>query len=227
MCRATRPSTSLKSPTNRQKENRYMSNYEGKIITPKARIAFANQLFEPKAPKGGGKVKFGCTLIFDAEARATPEFKNMLKVAGELARNERKDWDGTKFDELHKAMKIKMPFLKGNENVDDGGAVREGFADTLFIRSTSLMQPQLVDQKLQPIVEARQLYSGCYVRASLGAFTYSVDGNKGVSFGLRNVQLLSDGPPLGGGFSKASDDFTPVEGGAATGGLGFDEEIPF
>jgi len=205
-----------------------MANYEGKIITPKARIAFANQLFEPKAAKGGGKAKYGCTLIFDAEARATPEFKKMMQAAGEIARAETKNWDGKNFDALFKAMKVKMPFLKGDENVDEAGNVRDGFAGTLFIRTTSLMQPQLVDQKLQPIVESRKLYSGCYVRASLGLFTYSVDGNKGVSFGLRNVQLLADGPALGGGFSKAEDDFTPVEGGAAKdGGLGFDDEAAY
>lgn len=202
-----------------------MANAESKIITPKARIAFANQLFEPKAAKGGGKPKYGCSLIFDAEARNTPEFKRMMQAAGEIARAETKNWDGKNFDALFKAMKVKMPFLKGDENVDEAGAVRDGFAGTLFIRTTSLMQPQIVDQKLQPIVESRKLYSGCYVRASLGLFTYSVDGNKGVSFGLRNVQLLSDGPPLGNSFSKAEDDFTAVEGGAANGGnMGFDGE---
>lgn len=206
-----------------------MANYEGKIITPKARVAFAQQLFEPKVAKGGGKAKYGCTLIFDAEARATPEFKAMMKAAGEMARNETQNWDGKNFDALHKAMKVKMPFLKGDDNVDPSGVVRDGFAGSLYIRTTSQMPPQLVDQRLQPIVESRQLYSGCYVRASLGIFTYSVDGNKGVSFGLRNVQLLSDGPPLGGSFSKPEDDFTPVAGGAAADDtLGFEgEELAF
>lgn len=197
-----------------------------KLITPKARIAFANGLFQARAPKSGGTAKYNCTLIFDAAAQATPEWKRMREAVQKIGADERKHWQGDKFAELVKAGKVRVPFLKGNDNVDDAGDVRDGFADTIFIRPNSKHQPQVVDQRLQPIIEERLLFSGCYVRASLGIYTYSVDGNKGVAFGLRNVQMIAEGPALGGSFSKASDDFTPVE--SAGGDLGFkDDDIPF
>ena len=42
------------------------------------------------------------------------------------------------------------------------------------------------------------------------AFTYDTKGNKGVSFGLNNVQKVKDDEPLGN-FSRAEDDFDEVE----------------
>lgn len=194
---------------------------DGKLITPKARIAFANQLFVPKAPKGGGAVKYGCTLIFDAEAQKTAEFAKLRAAISKAGGDERKNWDGTKFAELAKAGKVKVPILKGDDNLDDAGVVREGFAGAVYIRPTSKLAPQIVDQKMQVITEQTVLYSGAYVRASLGIFTYHVDGNRGISFGLRNVQKLADGPPLGS-FSRADDDFSPVAD--AGGDLGFEAE---
>lgn len=199
---------------------------EGKLITPKARIAFANQLFVPKAPKSGGAVKYGCTLIFDAEAQNSDAFKKLRAAVTAAGANERKNWDGTKFAELVKAGKVKVPFLKGDDNVDEAGVVREGFAGSIYVRPTSKLAPQIVDQKMQPITEATVLYSGAYVRASLGLFTYSIDGNRGISFGLRNVQKLADGPPLGN-FSRAADDFEPVADAGGDTGFAPEEDLPY
>ena len=56
-------------------------------------------------------------------------------------------------------------------------------------------------------MEPEEIYSGCYVRASINAYAFNIQGNSGVSFGLNNIQKVRDGEPLGGGGSKAEDDF--------------------
>jgi hypothetical protein len=75
-------------------------------------------------------------------------------------------------------------------------------------------KPGVVDEKVQPIVEEGEIYGGCYVRASLSVYAYDQSGNKGVSFGLRNIQKVGDGEAFGGR-TRAEDDFTPVDASAS------------
>lgn len=71
--------------------------------------------------------------------------------------------------------------------------------------------PKVVDAKLNEIIDPAELYSGCYGRVSLDLYPYNQDGNKGMSFGLVNVQKVRDGERLSGGTSSVTDDFTAVE----------------
>jgi hypothetical protein len=66
-----------------------------------------------------------------------------------------------------------------------------------------------VDRRVQPIVDPREIYPGCFVIASVRAFTYDTRGNKGVSFGLNHIQKIADGTPIGGR-SRPEDDFQPL-----------------
>jgi len=79
-----------------------------------------------------------------------------------------------------------------------------------FINCNSGQKPDVVDTALNPILDKSEVYSGCFGRASVNFYPFSVDGNKGIAAGLNNVQKLGDGERLGGG-SRASDDFTAVE----------------
>ena len=60
------------------------------------------------------------------------------------------------------------------------------------------------------ITDHAEVYSGCKVRATLSVFAYEKAGNRGVSFGLNNVQKLDDGERLDGRL-KAEDDFGAIE----------------
>ena len=71
---------------------------------------------------------------------------------------------------------------------------------------SSKTRPGIVDEDLNAVLDPTQVYSGCYARVSINAFPYSNSGNKGISFGLNNVQFLQDGEPLGGR-TRAEDDF--------------------
>jgi hypothetical protein len=65
------------------------------------------------------------------------------------------------------------------------------------------------------IINEADFYPGCYARATVRPFWYDTAGNKGVAFGLQNIQKLADGEPLGGRV-VASKEFEPV---APAGGI--------
>ena len=74
-----------------------------------------------------------------------------------------------------------------------------------------------MDSHVQDIIEEKDFYPGCYARATVRAFAYDQAGNRGVAFGLQNIQKLADGEPLGGR-TKPHDDFEPVDDDVANGG---------
>lgn len=163
-----------------------------KLITPEARLSFP-ALFTPRAPMEGspGEPKYGCTLLFPKTADLSA-----LKAAASAAVKEKWPNGAPKG--------LRSPFRDGDEKDLDG------YAGCIFINVTSKQKPGVVDESLQPIIEAGGIYAGCYVRASVRAYAYEKAGNRGVAFGLNNIQKLRDGEPFGGGPSKAEDDFEAV-----------------
>jgi hypothetical protein len=98
-----------------------------------------------------------------------------------------------------------------------------GIGDDWIIMSFSANEdrrPGIVDAKLQDIIDDSDVYSGAWYRAQVRAFAYENAGNKGVSFGLQNVQKLRDDDPLGSGRIPASKAFEPVDVPAAAGNGG-------
>lgn len=96
---------------------------------------------------------------------------------------------------------IKLPLRDGDIERDD-----EAYKGHYFINANSTTPPQIVDQRVQPILERSQVYSGCYARVSINFYAFNSNGNKGVAAGLGNIQFVRDGEPLGGQVS-ASDEF--------------------
>jgi len=173
------------------------------IRTPEARFAFA------QVWKENDKGKYRLAMIFDAEAQKTPAFKKLKKAAADVVKEK---W-GDK-----PPAKLKNPFKTGDDlPVDDKTGERyAGFEDdsVVLINAVTTTKPEIVDNNVDPILDQKDFYSGCYGYASIHAFTFDVDGSKGVSFGLNNIQKIRDGERLGGSFTTAKDDFEVVEAGA-------------
>ncbi len=182
-----------------------------KLITPEGRLSFPN-LFVPRAPMEGqaGEAKYSCTLIFPKDADLSA-----LKAAASAAVREK--W-GDK-----KPANLRSPFRDGDEKELDG------YAGCTFINISSKQKPGVVDENVQPIIDASAIYAGCYVRASVRAYAYEKAGNRGVAFGLNNIQKTRDGEAFGGGPSRAEDDFAAVAGAkaAAKPAAASDFEDPF
>jgi hypothetical protein len=162
-----------------------------KLITPEARLSFPS-LFKPHAMEGSNaEPKYDCVLLFPKTADLSA-----LKAAASAAVKEKWPSGAPKG--------LRSPFRDGDEKELDG------YAGCIYLRVSSKNKPGVVDETLQPIIEASGIYAGCYVRASVRAYAYDQNGNKGVAFGLNNIQKLRDGEPFGGGPSKAEDDFEAV-----------------
>lgn len=174
------------------------------VLTPKFRASFVNVFRPGKSMEAEKPGKYSLIMLFAPGA----DISALKAAAAEAAREK---W-GDKPPKL-----LRSPFRDQGEKEFDGYV--EG---AIFINATSDKRPGVVDQNVQDIIDEEEVYSGCYCRATVRAFAYDVSGNKGVAFGLQNVQKVADGDSLGGGRVKASEEFTAVEGGAKTAANLFD-----
>lgn len=91
---------------------------------------------------------------------------------------------------------LKLPMYDGDGAMPNGGAWGEECRGHMVIRATSKDQPAIVDQNMQQILNPSELYSGCYIRASINFFAYNQSMNKGIGCGFGAIQKISDGEPL-------------------------------
>ncbi len=168
------------------------STKDNKVTTPEFRASFPT-LFKAQSYEGG-KEKFSVIMVFPKTTNLT-EMKAAAKAAA-VAK-----WP------TQLPANLRSPFRDGSDKGD-----LPGFGpDVVFITATSLRKPGLVDRQLQHIIEPERFYAGCYARATVSAFAYDTAGNKGVAFGLHNVQFMHDGDSLAGG-TPAENDFDALEG---------------
>ena len=164
-----------------------------KITTGEFRVSYAN-VFEPTKFEGQTP-KYGVTMLFPKGTDLSP----MKKLAQE-ALNEK--WP----DKSKRPKGLRNPFRDGDTEKPDV----DGYAGMTFVRANSKQKPGVVDRQRNPIFTEEEFYSGCYARATLTAYAYDHAGNRGVAFGLQNLQKLRDGEEFSGR-AKAEDDFEVYE----------------
>lgn len=163
------------------------------VLTPEFRAAFAN-VFTPKAAAEGQEAKYSMTMLFPKTADIS-----VLKAAVKAAITEK--W-GPEKEKWPKG--LRLPFRDGDEKKE-----YDGYEGMTFCPTSSKTRPGLVDQNRVAIITPDEFYSGCYARATLQAFAYDKAGNKGVSWGLRNIQKIRDGEAFSGRV-KAENDFDAI-----------------
>jgi len=160
-----------------------------KLITPEFRGSFVH-LLVPHAIKGSetAKPRYSITMPIP---KNDPFIAKVKALVDETAK--------AKFGKI--PPKLKSPFKDGDE--ED----RPEFADCFVIQATSNNKPGIVDSSLQPILDAEEIYSGAYYRASIRAYAWDhPTGGKGVSIALDNVMKTKDGEAFSGR-TDASEDF--------------------
>lgn len=172
-----------------------------KVTTGKVRLSYAH-LFEAHSMNEGQEAKYSVSVIIP---KTDKETLTAIKEAVAQAKEDGKSkWKGKV------PANLKTPLR-------DGDVEREGdeaYAGCYFLNASSKNKPGVVDQNVQPVLDATEVYSGCYARLTLNFYPFSASGNNGVAAGLGNVQKLDDGEPLGG-FTRAEDDFDSVDGDSA------------
>lgn len=177
-----------------------------KVTTPKFRASFV-YIFKPQDPMEGSAnkdPKYGVTMLFDQAGQKTPEFKALRQLA--ITALKEKFGDKLKPDGNGWFVGMKNPLRDGAEKAE-----MEGYGEgIIFASATSKMQPGLVDQSLQRIISEQDFFSGCYARATVTAYGFDKAGNRGVAFGLQNVQKLANGDAFSGR-TAAEDEFDKVD----------------
>lgn len=174
-----------------------MANSKTKVITGIVRLSYAN-VWEPKSINGGAE-KYSVSLIIPKNDTKTVA---AINAAVDAAIEEGIGKFGGK--KPNKAA-IKLPLRDGDIERDD-----EAYAGSYFVNANSTTAPQIVDQKVQPILDRGEVYSGCYARVSINFYAFNSNGNKGIACGLGNIQKVKDGEPLGGK-RNASEDFGTID----------------
>ena len=168
-----------------------------KVIIP-CRISFAN-IWEARSINGSDE-KYSVSLLIPKEDKATlTKIHKAIEAAKEAAKS--KKWNGKIPPNL------KLPIHDGDIDRPDD----ENYAGHFFFNATSKDAPQIVDRKVQPIIDPMECGSGDYCNVSVNFYGFAASGNKGVAAGLQNIQLVRHGERLAGKPS-ASSDFVAIEG---------------
>lgn len=167
-----------------------------KVITGKVRASFVH-VFEPQSVNGS-EPKYSCSLIIPKSDTRTIQ---AIQTAIEQAKQEGVSKFGGKVP-----VNLKTPLRDGDIDRPDDAA----YTDSYFINANSKEKPGVVDRRRVPLTDPLEMYSGCYVRASINFYAFNTNGNRGVAAGLGNIQKWEDGEPLNGRV-RAEDEFDALD----------------
>jgi hypothetical protein len=102
---------------------------------------------------------------------------------------------------------LKIAFQDGDDTDLDKYPENEGH---FLLNARSKKKVGLVDIDRQPILDASEVYSGCWAYVSVTSFAYDNE-SKGVSFFLNNIMKARDDESFGSGSSTPDEDFAEIE----------------
>lgn len=167
-----------------------------KLVTSEVRLSYAN-LFEPRAIAEGAEPKYSvCILIPKNTKEGQALIKEIEQKIQQIINEDQKTLKSTKG--------LTLPLRDGDIEKDS-----PEYEGCMFMNASSKNPPVVVDEDRKAVINAREVYSGCYGRVSVNLFAYNKAGNKGIGVGLNAVQKTADGEPFGGTYTMASveDDF--------------------
>lgn len=168
---------------------------ETAVTTNRARLSYEH-LFRPYAHQPNQEPKYSVTILVP---KTDAETKRRIDTAIAAATNAgvSKCWNGAKPPVLA------IPVYDGDGVRPNGEPFGAECKGCWVFTASSKNAPQVVDLNLGPIINASEVYSGCYARVNVNFFPYNSNGKRGIGCGLNAVQKLEDGEPLGGGISAA------------------------
>src|SRR5574341_4705 len=169
------------------------------------RIAYAQGIFEARAPKDGdkSKAKYGAAFLFLPTHPCVKDIANFVIKAAQTR------W-GAKANEMLAMLKAgdKLPGHSG-----DAKATSAGYAGNLFLNAGNAIRPLILDANKQPLAAADgKPYSGCYVNAFVEIWAQDNQHGKRINASLLGVQFVRDGERLAGGSVATADDFEALPG---------------
>lgn len=174
-----------------------------KVIIKNVRLSYAN-VWDPRSAQEGQDPKYSASLILPKSDKAQiAKVKKAIEAAIAKGTEDRgAAWAKNKSS-------FKLPLRDGDTDRADDAVYENAF----FINASSKNPPQIVDARVEPILDRAEVYSGVYANVSVNFYGYDVNGNRGVAAGLGNIQKVRDGDPLGGQVSAQSEFEALDEGG--------------
>ena len=181
-----------------------MENLNGTRVTVRGRLSFVH-VFKPHAATPGAEEKFSTTILVPkTDVETKQKIDAAIKAATELGVSEK--WNGVK------PPTVPNPIWDGDgvkQNGEQFGPECKGH--WVFTASAKAdYPPQVVDRRVQPILDQSEIYSGCYANVAVNFFPYLFAGKKGIGAGLGNIQKIKDGESLAG-TRTAEQDFAVVD----------------
>ncbi len=166
------------------------------IIIP-CRLSYAH-IWEPKSINGSEPKYSCCLLISKKEAKVLEKLKAKIE---QVKKEGAAKWGG----KIPPA--LKLPLRDGDEEKPGDDA----YAGCCFLNANSARAPKVIDGRCEPILDADEVYSGCYANVKVSLFAFNANGNRGVAAGLVCIQKVRDGERLAGdsgadGFVTLADD---------------------
>lgn len=164
-----------------------------KVITGKVRFSYVS-IFQKKSFNGEDG-KYQITLLIPKSDKKT--VKKIRDAIEEATRDGiTSKWHGKK------PGKLWNPLQDGEDKAD----TNPEYAGCWYVTAKSTSRPGVVDADKIEILDAEEVYSGCYGRASITFYPYNTSSN-GIAAALNNIQKLEDGERLGGSRASAEEDF--------------------
>lgn len=170
------------------------------INTPEGRVMWPYVFRTNKPQNPEDKAKYSIQLLFPKDANLKPLMSAVNAIMTEKF-GAKETWP----------KKWRNPFR------DQGEIEKPGYEDgCVFITASATedFKPGVVKREggaIVDVIDASDIYSGCWAVAQVKPFWYEVKGNKGVAFGLNHVCKMRDDKPLDGRM-KASEAFKEFAG---------------
>jgi hypothetical protein len=175
-------------------------------------------LFTPRPRGPGGEPSYQCSLLFDQAAQRDPKFAALRVAVRETIEGK---WGASKAQDKAFLNTLRSPFRPCSEKPYKGYDIPGG----IYISPWTKSKPGLIDARRNEIMVPEDIWPGQMARATVTAFPYDTQGNRGVSFALNNLQICrTDGERLDGR-RAAREEFDEYDGDGAA--VMVDDEVPF
>jgi ssDNA-binding protein len=175
-----------------------VNNARHMVVTQVCRLSYP-ALFTARAVVDGEAKNFSAHLIFDSlddlkkpwkgKKTKTPSVMGAIRFAKEDQFGDKDDWPRFAYQNI----------LKGNEEKNEDGKIKDGYEDKYFIKvkSGEKFPPKIVLANGSPATE-QDVYGGCFVQAQILVRPY-VKPKPGVSLRLISIRKVNDGDKFGSG----------------------------
>lgn len=186
------------------------------VILKNVRLSFPDLWKAGKPMNEGDTPKYGAQFIFEKDSEAATAAKAALTQAAQEA-------FGANWQAIVGAMeKSKKCVRNGNDNLTKDGAVRDGYADKLYLVARNKSKPLVIGPRKGadgqfPVLteEGGKPYGGCYVNVKVDIKAMKAKDRipNQIYATLLTVQFVSDGEAFGAapGTSEGFDDVAGAE----------------